>query len=71
MATVRDETAEKFEEGELGDPFKIDYRLLPLAPAPSNKPATLWELFLLGWRRPVPWFALELEADLPRKRRGA
>lgn len=64
------ELAEEMETEELGDPFRIDYRLLPLAPAPSSKPPTLWELFLLGWRRPVPWFALELEAADPRKGRG-
>lgn len=53
-----------------GDPLQIDYRLLPLAPAPSNKPPTLWELFLLGFRSSAPYFAVDLEAAAARKRRG-
>lgn len=40
---------------ELQDPLAIDYDLLPKAP-PPEKPATLWELFLLGWDRFIPRF---------------
>lgn len=65
------ELAEETETEELGDPFQIDYRLLPLAPAPSYKPPTMWELFLLGWRRPVPWFAVQMDEAAARKRRHA
>lgn len=40
---------------ELLDPFTIDYELFPKAP-PRDKPATLWELFLLGRDRFIPRF---------------
>jgi hypothetical protein len=69
MATVRDETAEEFDEGELGDPLKIDYRLLPLAPAPSTKQPSLWELFLLGLRPSAPHFPAQPEPLVLWKRR--
>jgi hypothetical protein len=41
-----DSPEEKFE-----DPFKIPYHILPLAPPPSTKEPSLWELFLLGFER--------------------
>lgn len=47
MNEPQDET----EEGTLGDPYKIPYHILPLAPAPSTKPPSLWELFRLGAER--------------------
>jgi hypothetical protein len=55
---------------EFEDPFKIPYELLPLAPPPSTKPTSLWELFLLGSRPSAP-FPLPSEAAAVRKRRGA
>jgi hypothetical protein len=52
---------------ELLDPFAIDYDLLPKAP-PPDKPATLWELFLLGRDRFIPRFP---EPDeIPASRSG-
>jgi hypothetical protein len=57
------------EEGELGDPFKIDYRILPLAPAPSTKPPTLRELFRLGWQSSAPYFPVQPEPLVLWKRR--
>jgi hypothetical protein len=69
MATLREEPAEAFEEGELGDPFKIDYRLLPLAPAPSTKQPSLWELYLLGVRPSAPYFPVQPEPPVLWKRR--
>jgi hypothetical protein len=38
-------------EGEFEDPLKIPYEILPLAPPPSTKEPSLWELFLLSFER--------------------
>lgn len=45
------EPQDELEEVKLGDPYKIPYELLPLAPPPSTKPPTMWELYLLGFQR--------------------
>ena len=65
------EMAETIDAAELGDPYAIDYRILPLAPAPSTRQPSLWELFLLGLRSSAPYFALRPEATVPRERPGA
>jgi hypothetical protein len=62
--------AEEMDLAEPGDPFAIDYRILPLAPAPSNKPPTLRELFRLGWESSAPYFPVQPEPPALWKRRG-
>lgn len=54
---------------ELLDPFAIDYDLLPEAPPPPS-PATLWELFLLGWERFIPRFPEPTEMPVVRGERN-
>ena len=64
--TIQQEEGWLDSEAELQDPLAIDYDLLPKAP-PPEKPATLWELFLLGWDRFIPGFP---EPDKIPARRG-
>lgn len=58
------------EEIVLGDPYKIPYELLPLAPPASTKPPTMWELFLLSFER-APVFPPVSDAIFDRARRKA
>jgi hypothetical protein len=54
---------------ELGDPYKIDYALLPDAPARPERELSLWELFRLAWNPGTPKFPPQSEATLVRRRK--
>lgn len=62
------ELANETHELELGDPYEIPYSLLPLAPAPSTRQPSLWELFLLGLRPSAPYFPLGRSEGPPHRR---